>query len=540
MATFVIFRILALSLVLFNGESAMELFSIGSQLEFEGNIPEAIEYYKRAREKEPEAIEIYVSLASALYMLQQFDDGIVYAQEALAIDPDDVRLCQIIALGYVGKRDFKKAIDYYEKALEIKPDGSEMYMAISTLLEAIGEIPEAIDVLERMPRDARTADAYLRLAALSGKINDHAAAIDYYRLGQALDTSNVATAIGVATGFDMMGMLDSAIYYYEQVNADTFISHVAQRLIDIYIDTDMYDRAVTTASKVLEYEPDNNHMRRSLGFAYYKQEMFESATNEFYIALKHDPRDSYSAFYLSRIYFEQSEYDKALIELNNALNINPDFIELWIYSGFVALEKDQFDAARHAFTEAAYRGGDLAQIYYLLGAIAETQEDDLEAYSYYRKALVENRDNLSALQALANLTSRLGRDGEAFRIFERILEVDTANAVALNYVGYTYAERNDSLEYALQLVNRALEIDVNNGYYIDSRGWIFYMMGKYEEALSELKRASEIVEDAVILEHLGDVYMKLDDPGRAVDAYKRALEFEPDNHELRRKLNQFK
>jgi tetratricopeptide (TPR) repeat protein len=66
------------------------------------------------------------------------------------------------------------------------------------------------------------------------------------------------------------------------------------------------------------------------------------------------------------------------------------------------------------------------------------------------------------------------------------------------------------------------------------------MMGRYEDALQELKRASEIVEDAVILEHLGDVYIKLDDLGRAKDAYDRALEFEPDNKELRRKLHKFK
>ncbi|KPK64846.1 hypothetical protein AMJ83_01345 [candidate division WOR_3 bacterium SM23_42] len=540
MAVIYIFRVLALSLILFSSESALELFSIGSQLEFEGKISEAIDYYKRAREKAPEAIEIYVSLASALYMLQRFDEGIVYAQEALTIEPDDARLCQIIALGYVGKRDFKNAIEYYERTLEIEPNVPEINMAISTLLEASGEIANAINVLERMPSEVRTVDVYLRLAALSGKINDHVAAIDYYRQGHALDTSNVATIIGIGTGFDMIGMKDSAIYYYEQVNADTFIPHVAQRLVDIYIDTDTYDRVPKIAGAILEYEPDNNHVRRSLGFAYYKQEMFESAANEFYVALRYDPGDTYSAFYLSRIYFEQAEYDKAMIELNNALNINPDFIELWIYSGFVALEKEQFDVAQHAFTEAAYRGGDLAQIYYLLGAIAETQENDVEAYSYYKKALVENRSNLSALQALANLTSRLGRDREAFKIFQQILDVDTANAVALNYVGYTYAERNDSLEYALELVNKALDIDVDNGYYIDSRGWIFYMMGRYEDALQELKRASEIVEDAVILEHLGDVYIKLDDLGRARDAYDRALEFEPDNRELRRKVQQLK
>ena len=539
MGVIYIFRVLALTLVLLNGESGLELFSIGSQLELEGNISEAIEYYKRALEKAPEAIEIYVSLASALYMSQRFEEGIAYAQEALNMEPDDARLCQIIALGYVGKRDFKRAIQYYQRALEIEPDGPEIHIAISTLLEASGDIPEAISVLEGVPSDMKTVEVYLRLAALSGKINDHIAAIDFYRQGYALDTSNVATVIGIGTGFDMMGMQDSAIYYYEQVNADTFIPHVAQRLIDIYIETDEYDRVATIAGDILDYEPENNHVRRSLGFAYYKQEMFESAANEFYIALRHDSSDTYSAFFLARIYFEKADYDKALIELDRALNISPDFIELWIYSGFVALEKEQYDAARHAFTEAAYRGGDLAQIYYLLGAIAETQENDVEAYSYYKKALVENRSNLSALQALANLTSRLGRDDETFRIFQQILNVDTANAVALNYVGYTYAERNDSLEYALELVNRALAIDVNNGYYIDSRGWIFYMMGKYEDALKELKRASEIVEDAVIFEHLGDVYIKLDDQRRAKDAYERALEFEPENKELRRKLRQF-
>jgi len=115
--------------------------------------------------------------------------------------------------------------------------------------------------------------------------------------------------------------------------------------------------------------------------------------------------------------------------------------------------------------------------------------------------------------------------------------MDSLNAVALNYVGYTYAERNDSLEYALQLVNRALDIDKDNGYYIDSRGWIFYMMARYEDALHELKRASEIVEDAVIYEHLGDVYRQLNDGIKAREAYEKALELDPSNDALMEKLS---
>jgi tetratricopeptide (TPR) repeat protein len=225
-----------------------------------------------------------------------------------------------------------------------------------------------------------------------------------------------------------------------------------------------------------------------------------------------------------------------LTEVYNAIRIDADFVELWIYLGFIAIEQQDYELAEHAFAEAAYRGGDRSQIYYLLGAIAETQGRQTPAYYFYRKALKENSRNIAALQSLAGITSDLDRDEETFRIFQRILEIDTLNAVALNYVGYTYAEQNDSLDYALQLVNRALEIDKDNGYYIDSRGWVYYMMGRYDEAAQELRKAAEIVEDAVIFEHLGDVYRELNEPDEARRAYEKAVELDPENRTLREKL----
>ena len=532
-----VFRILTLSLLLYTDGSAFEFFSIGNQLELEGKINEAIEYYQKAQELEPNAIEIYVSLTSALYMQQRFDEGIGYMEQALAIEPDNVRLYQILALGHVGKRDFAQAIEYYEKASAIDPGNQELYIAIATLLEASKEIKKAIGVLERMPVELKTAEIYIKLAALSGRVNDHQSAIDYYRLGYALDTTNVTAIIGIGTGFDLIGIKDSAIYYYEKAIKDTLILSVAQRLVDLYTDIDMYDAVVEAAEGVLSMDPENTHVRRSIGFAYYKLGMLDLAADEFYIALRHDSRDTYSAFYLARIYYEQEKFDQALIEVNNAIESNPDFVELWIYLGFIAIEKRDYELAEHSFAEAAYRGGDLTQIYYLLGAVAETQADDGEAYRYYKKSLAEDPRNVSVLQALAGLLSDLGREEETFQTFQKIIEMDSLNAVALNYVGYTYAERNDSLEYALQLVNRALDIDKDNGYYIDSRGWIFYMMARYEDALHELKRASEIVEDAVIYEHLGDVYRQLNDGIKAREAYEKALELDPSNNALMEKLS---
>jgi tetratricopeptide (TPR) repeat protein len=533
-----IFRVLALSIFLYSGDSAFELYSIGNQLELEGKINEAIEYYERAQALDPNATEIYISLAGALYMVQRFEEGIVHVQNALKIEPNNPRLYKIIALGYVGKRDLSEATKYYLEAIQLEANNLENYFATATLLEASKEIEKAIAVLEEMPEEMRTVDVYVQLGALAGKLNDHHRAIAYYQKGHALDTTNVVTTVGTGTGFDMMGSEDSAIYYYEAAHEDTFILTVAQRLVELYTEMGRYNNVIPIAEQILMNDPGNIHVRQSLGYAYYKLQMPTSALNEFYIALRYDPRDTYSAFYLARIYLEEGENDRALAAINNALRIDEDFLELWIYLGFIAIEMKEYDLAGHAFSEAAYRGGDLAQIYYLLGAIAEAQEINDEAYRYYKKTLGENSKNISALEGLANLTSQMGRDDETFRIFQRILEIDTLNAVALNYIGYSYAERKDSLDYALQLVDRALAIDQSNGYYIDSRGWIFYMMGKYEAALGELKRAAALVEDPVIFEHLGDICRKLDDRDNAKNAYEKALELDPNNEALQRKLNE--
>ena len=537
-----LFLSLSLSLSLANGgaegPTAYESFSLGTQLEYEGKTEQAIDLYKAARSMAPHSTEVNISLASALYSIQRFDEGIFYARSALTAEPENARLCTIIALGYLGKRDLPEAIKYYERALELAPEELEFYLACATLHEASRNIPAAISVLERVPPDLQTPDLYVKLAALAGRMDDHASAVDYARLGYALDTTSATALTSLATGFDMLGVTDSAIVYYEKARAasDTLALDLALRLIDLYTEVDQYDKVLVTAEQLLDAAPLNAHVRRSMGYAHYKLGAPAAALNEFYIALRHDPGDAYSAFYLARIYLEQGEYEQAHREILGALRIDPDFVELWIYLGFIAIEEKDYDLAAHAITEAAFRGADLAQVYYLLAAIRETELADDDAYLFYKKALAADAENVSALQALASLASRLGRDGEAFSYFERLIEIDTLNAVALNYIGYSYAERNERLDYALGLIERALAIEPDNGYYIDSRGWVLYRMGRHEEALTELRRASEIVEDAIILEHLGDVHLELGDREAARSAYERALELDPGNAALKTKL----
>uniref|UniRef100_A0A7C4XLN5 Tetratricopeptide repeat protein n=1 Tax=candidate division WOR-3 bacterium TaxID=2052148 RepID=A0A7C4XLN5_UNCW3 len=518
--------------------NSYELFSIGCQKELTGDIPGAIEYYKRALSLDTTAFEIYYALANAHYKIQKIDQGIEFAKRGLCFSPDNLNLYTILAVGYIGKGDLKGAINSYRDALKYHPDNLEIYQTISILYEGIGDLKTAKEVLLEIPEEKKTSEIYTRLGTICGRMNDHNGAIGYYQKAFTIDTTNSVALIGIGTGFDILGIKDSSIYYYEKAaQYDTSLS-VSKRLIDLYIDTEQYQKLINTARPIIARDYYENNVRRSLGFALYKVGLLEEALSEFLIAEGINPQDTYSKFYIGRIYLEQGRYDEAQQKLNEAIRINPDFVELWIYSGFIALNKRDYKTARYAFTEAAHRNADLAQVYYLLGVIDEMEQKYDRAYFYYRKSLSIEPKSLASLTALANLCDRLDRKDEALALFEKVIEIDTTDAIALNYVGYTYAERAESLDYALRLIEKALAIEPNNGYFVDSRGWVFYQLEKYEEALADLKRANELVEDPVILEHLGDVYMKLKDFKKAVEIYKRVLELQPDNKVVKEKIRQ--
>jgi tetratricopeptide (TPR) repeat protein len=536
MAALGLLPVLVLFLGSQTGETAYELYSIGNSCELAGNEEQAIEYYTKALALDPGATEICLTLANAYYKLRHYDDGIRWAEHALSQNGDRDRIYIAIGTGYIGKGDYRKALEAYQNASLSKPDDVELKAALATLYEVNGDPAKARQLLSDIPDEQKTADIFNQLAEIAGRQKDNAGAVDFYRLAYGVDSTDITALVGAGTGFDLLGIKDSSIFYYEKaVSRDTLLT-VRKRLIDLYADTEQYEKLITAARSLLQIDPNETPARRNLGYALFKTGKTADALNEFLLASRLEPDDTYSRFYVARIYLEQGKYMEAKNEVLGALRYDSDFIELWVYLGFIAMDLKEYGLASDAFNEAAHRGGDLVQIYYLHGVIAEMQNMEIEAYFDYQRSLAIDPRTVPAREALANLCDRLGRKKEALTHFQRIIEIDSVNAIALNYVGYTYAERAESLVYALALIEKALSLEPDNGYYLDSRGWVYYRMRRYEAALADIERAAFLVEDAVILEHLGDVYFQLGTIDRAREAYQKALNDDPGNKILLRKL----
>jgi Tfp pilus assembly protein PilF len=121
---------------------------------------------------------------------------------------------------------------------------------------------------------------------------------------------------------------------------------------------------------------------------------------------------------------------------------------------------------------------------------------------------------------------------------ESVLKINKNNVNALNYIGYTLADKGIQLPRAKQMIKKALHLKPGDGYITDSLGWVYYKMGKYRKAIKVLEKAVEIVpQDPIIAEHLGDAYLANSSKLKAVNMYEKALQLDPKNKSILNKIN---
>src|SRR5690606_3282769 len=117
--------------------------------------------------------------------------------------------------------------------------------------------------------------------------------------------------------------------------------------------------------------------------------------------------------------------------------------------------------------------------------------------------------------------------------FKKALELYPDQPQVLNYLGYSWVDRGENLEEALQMIRKAVEMRPQDGYIVDSLGWAYYKLGRYNEAVVELEKAVKLrPEDPTINDHLGDAYWQA---GRGLEAtfqWNHAIAGKPEAAEL--------
>jgi len=183
----------------------------------------------------------------------------------------------------------------------------------------------------------------------------------------------------------------------------------------------------------------------------------------------------------------------------------------------------------------------------LYAATLQAKTGDLDTAVARVEALIaEEPDNDELLFNLGVVYGEAKLTDQAIQYMQQALVKNPDNASALNYIGYSWAEQGQNLDEAERMINRAMELRPDDGYIVDSLGWVYYMRalplvesGKSKEAQPLIDRALKALEkaqvltggDPVISEHLGDTYLLLDQKERALQQFEEAIRLEPRENE---------
>ena len=283
------------------------------------------------------------------------------------------------------------------------------------------------------------------------------------------------------------------------------LAHYTKGIMDDLLEEN--EAGIEEYKQAIHFDPKSYAAHLRLGIDYARLGNLAPSVDELTVASKLNPDDLKVHYFLALVYSTQNEFDKAAGEyeliLKHFSQADPENIEIYSYLG---------------------------QLYY-------SQRKYQKAVEQFEKILALDPQNSAVMYLLGSLYLELDKRPKAMELFKQSIAADSTNDGSLNSLSYIYAEDGIHLEEALDLVKRALEIKPDSGAYLDSLGWVYYKKEMYPQALESLQKANALLEDPVIYDHLGDVYLKLNEIENAKKYWNLSLKLLPAQTNVLKKLD---
>jgi predicted Zn-dependent protease len=285
---------------------------------------------------------------------------------------------------------------------------------------------------------------------------------------------------------------DTAYNQSEKNNRTVFL----ERLGTIYRDNNNDPLAIETFRKMLALGDDNAERGyQQIIDTYREAKQWSQATDVAKEAVQKLPNDrGLQMVYASQL-ADSGQPDAALKQVRSLLKGTPEDREVYISLSQMFARLKRWPESEEALAQADK---------------LSTKPEDRQFIDFQRASTLERQKKYDLAE-------------EAFR---KILAAHPDDAMTLNYLGYMLADRGVKLDEALALIKRAVEIDPANGAYLDSLGWAYFRLGKYELAEDNLTKAASqrMGADPTVQDHLGDLYQKTGHLKLAAAHWERALQ----------------
>ncbi len=467
----------------------------------------AEEAFRKILTAEPNSKSALADLAQLYFDQGDYPQAIELLKRIPESDMDS-SLLGMLGFAYSRARDLDHAVAMYEKALALDSENQEIRRAYAEALMGGGKLAAARSELERMLKaDPEDGSTYLRLAQLDRQEGRFEQARQELERAKALLPDNQEIPFERAQLEDTLGneekaieLLQGLVKQSEKPDGQYTVAEANNRAIFlerlglIYRSQEQLDQAVTVFKQIVALGKNQAPRGESLVVETLRlSRQPQKALEEVERAIQQFPEDRPLRIIRATLLGELGQADTATQQLQALLNNTPGDRELYI-----TLAQVNSQARRFAEAEAATRN-----------ALALSSKPEDQEY---------------ALFMLGSIFERQKKYELAEEQFKKVLAVNPLSAPAANYLGYMLADRGVRLEESVRYIKKALELEPNNGAYLDSLGWAYFKLNRYDLAEVSLEKAGRLISnDPTIHEHLGHLYLQMGRKAQAEQEWERAL-----------------
>lgn len=468
----------------------------------------AIDYLKKAQQSEPESFEISYTLAELYYQLRDPSIALKELNRTKVRNADYYRLSSAC---HQSMGDLDKAIDASVRLVELAPDDQLAYSFLANAYRQRQNLDSTLWAYEHLSRlSSNNFRVWSELGQLRMRKMQIDSAMAAFRMSIRLERSaqNINSFSALGDLYNLAHLPETSKVILKEaltLDSDNVVLH--RQLLQLYADQDSFARALPHALRSVALSPLDRNAFRRLGWIYLNIDSLNQADSIFTKLIDEGEDLPVNRYYLGHIAIQKRDYRRAREQFGRLAAIEDTIVNRWL---------------------------DLAYAHRMLGHT----DSELVAYREGINRVPSDTGKIRLKFAVGAALERQGQIDSAISVLEHVVAESPRNAQALNYLGYLLADKNLRLDYARDLIKRALDMEPTNAAYLDSYGWVYFRLGDLNKAIDYLTRAAELTSDATIFDHLGDAYSAQGKPAEARVWWQKALDIDPQNATIADKLKE--
>jgi tetratricopeptide (TPR) repeat protein len=555
---------------------ALEHFINGGVFEAQGNYESAVQQYELALNYDTTA-GMYYTLAKCYVYLNRLSSALPYAQKALELDSSTVDYYNLLSDIYSYGNQKESAINALEKAIKLDSSNIELDYKLARHYEDDKPL-KAIDIYNRIvSRLGPDWSVLTRITELNEKLGNNDDAIKSTEKLLALDPANIPLKKMLIEFNLRAGYFDKGIQLVDEIlelmpydlearetkaklllgkndwigASKEFVYLLKQpdiKLEDkINIAANYFNKSVTDSTILpiaksiftkLDKDTTNWQIKMYLGAIALSEGNDSIAIDNFKYVTENANWNVQAWIRLGGLYFDNHKYDKAEVVMSEAiLSFPEDFYVNLILGLALAQQSKQKEAEEYLKKATIINPKDITALSAYGFTLSQLKEDDKAIY-YLKQALDIEPNDVQLIGTLAMIYNGMKSYTISDSLYEKALELKPDDPLINNNYSYAFTTRKIQLDRALKMVKISIAADSLNSSYLDTIGWVYYMLENYETAKKYLEKAIEIGgKNSVMLDHLADIEFKLGNKQKAVKLWKNALELEPTKTEIQNKID---